>query len=223
MPQAGAREIAGILIEGVGFDSRSHRLMVADQPAGPGTLWPDAAAAAAACHGLAAINAGFFTPEGKPLGKVVAAGTAVGEWNRASSVCSGVWLETADGTPALRRREAVSVPATARELVQAGPLLVVDHQRTSGLDDTKASVRSVILWDGGTRWWMGRASPCTLAALGQALASASPCGWPVRHALNLDGGRSADLAVSAGVAGGPLVRRPPWNRPVRNFLVLVAR
>ncbi|MEO0017348.1 MAG: hypothetical protein RLZZ522_631, partial [Verrucomicrobiota bacterium] len=55
------------------------------------------------------------------------------------------------------------------------------------------------------------------------LAAESPVGWPVRVALNLDGGRSADLAVTAAVAGGPCVRRAPWNRPVRNFLILVPR
>ena len=125
--------------------------------------------------------------------------------------------------PALRRREAVPATPAASELVQAGPLLVENHHCVSGLEATKSSVRSVILWDGGTRWWIGRSSACTLAALGQALAAGSPDAWPVRHALNLDGGRSADLAISAAVPGGPLTRRSPWNRPVRNFLVLVVR
>lgn len=78
------------------------------------------------------------------------------------------------------------------------------------------------LWDGATRWWLGRSEACTLAELGRALADGSPAAWPVRFALNLDGGRSSDLAVAPTVAGGPLVRRAIWNRPVRNFLVLVA-
>ena len=221
-PQATGREIAGIVFEGVAFDSRSHRLIVADQPAGPGSRWPDAAAAAA-YHGLAAINAGFFTPEGQPLGQVVAAGIPVGSWNRASSLGSGVWLEAANGMPGIRRRESVPATFAARELVQAGPMLVENHRPVSGLEATKSSVRSVILWDGGTRWWIGRASSCTLAALGQALVSGTPGAWPVCHALNFDGGRSADLAISAEVPGGPLTRRAPWNRPVRNFMVLLAR
>jgi uncharacterized protein YigE (DUF2233 family) len=220
-PQVTRGLLSGILFEGVAFDSRSHRLVVADQAEGPGSRWPDAEAAASAYHGLAAINAGFFTPQGEPLGKVVAAGIPVGSWNRSSSLGSGVWLEAANAM--LKRREAVPASLAARELIQAGPMLVENHQPVAGLEATKSSVRTVILWDGASRWWIGRASACTLDALAHALTSARPAAWPVRHALNLDGGRSADLAIGAAVRGGPLVRRAAWNRPVRNFLVLVVR
>ena len=222
-PRATFREISGVLFEGVAFDARSNRLIVADQPAGPGTRWPDAEAAASAHSGLAAINAGFFTPGGQPLGRVVAAGTGIGSWNRLSSLGSGVWLEPADTTPAIRRLDAVPSAVSAHELIQAGPMLVDHHQPVSGLEATKFNIRSIILWDGGTRWWIGRASSCTLASLAQALAVGAPASWPVDMALNLDGGRSAALSISATIPGGPLTRRAPWNRPVRNFLVLVAR
>ena len=110
-----------------------------------------------------------------------------------------------------------------RELLQAGPLLIENSQVVSGLDATKSSVRTFVLWDGGSRWWIGRASACTLQSLSQALASGRPGDWPVRQALNLDGGRSSDLWISGAVTGGPLLRRAPWNRPVRNFLILVPR
>ena len=222
-PQLTSREISGIRFEGVAFDARSHRLIVADQPAGPGTCWADAAAAASAHGGLAAINGGFFTPSGQALGKVVAAGIPASSWNRASSLGSGVWFQDVTGMPAIRRREAVPAAAHVQELLQAGPMLVEGQHGVGGLEATKASVRSVILWDGGTRWWIGRASPCSLAALARALAVGSPGAWPVREALNLDGGRSADLHLTAAIPGGPLTRRALWNRPVRNFLVLVVR
>jgi hypothetical protein len=99
-------------------------------------------------------------------------------------------------------------------------MLVENHRAVAGLDQDKTSARTMILWDGGTRWWIGRSSPASLAQTAAALAGTPVPGWPVRHALNLDGGRSSDLWISPAVAGGPLVRRPPWNRPVRNFLVL---
>ena len=168
----------------------------------------------------AAVNAGFFTPEGDPLGLVVAAGKISGSWNTASSLGSGVWYQNRSGKIAIARRGTLNrAEASAmRELIQAGPLLVENNRAVSGLDATKPSVRIAILWDGGTRWWIGRGSPCTLAALGEALAA-----WPIRHALNLDGGRSSDLWISECVSGGPLLRRAPWNRPVRNFLVLVVK
>jgi hypothetical protein len=110
-----------------------------------------------------------------------------------------------------------------RELIQAGPMLVADGQAVGGLESTKTSARTLLLWDGGVRWCMARTSPCTLSELAAALVLQSPAAWPVRHALNLDGGRSSDLWVSGSVRGGPLVRRPLWNRPVRNFLVLRPR
>ena len=80
-----------------------------------------------------------------------------------------------------------------------------------------------MLWDGDNRWWMGKSSVCTLAKLGAALGDGSPTDWKIHTALNLDGGRSTDLWVSGSVSGGPASFRPLWNRPVRNFLVLVPR
>ena len=219
-PQVVAREISGITFEGVAFDSSEHRLVVADQASGPGSKFADSAAAARAAGGIAAVNAGFFTPEGDPLGLVVAAGKISGSWNTASSLGSGVWFENSSGNTAIARRGVINrAEASAmRELIQAGPLLVENSHAVSGLEATKSSVRTLILWDGGTRWWIGRSSPCTLAALGHALAA-----WPSRHALNLDGGRSSDLWISETVSGGPVLQRSSWNRPVRNFLVLVAK
>lgn len=218
-------EVSGITIEGVAFDSRGHRLVVADQAAGPGSGFTDAAAAGGALGGWAAVNAGFFTPEGEPLGLVVSAGKTAGAWNTASSLGSGVWHEDSSGRPAISRRERLSRAGaiTMRELIQAGPMLVENNSAVSGLDALKSSVRTFILWDGGSRWWIGRASACTLAELSRAIIAAKPAGWPVKHALNLDGGRSSDLWVSEKIPGGPVVRRAPWNRPVRNFLVLLPR
>jgi hypothetical protein len=220
-PRVTTRSFAGITFEGVAFDSRSHRLMVADQAKGPSSQFADSAAAGQAFGGLAAVNAGFFTPEGQPLGRVVSAGKPLGTWNNASSLGSGLWFETALGSSAITRRGNVS--GAVRELIQAGPLLIENSHSIAGLETTKVSARTVILWDGGTHWWIGCSSPCSLEALSQALASVQPAGWPVRHALNLDGGRSSDLWVSGNVAGGPILIRPPWNRPVRNFLVLLPR
>jgi uncharacterized protein YigE (DUF2233 family) len=219
-PKVATREIAGITFEGVAFDSRSHRLVVADQPNGPGSRYADSTTAGEARGGIAAINAGFFTPEGAPLGLVMSSGKISGSWNSASSLGSGAWFENPSGKMGITRREKLGrAGATSmRELIQAGPLLVENGRAVGGLEATKVSARTVIWSDGGTHWWIGRSSPCTLAALAQALAA-----WPARHALNLDGGRSSELWISEKLAGSAIFRRPPWNRPVRNFLVLVAK
>jgi hypothetical protein len=223
--KATSREISGIVFEGVAYDSRSHRLTVVDQAGGPGSRFPDAAAAGRARGGVAAINAGFFTPEGDPLGLVIAAGKRAGTWNAASSLGSGVWHQDSSGYSAISRRETLGRQGAGamRELLQAGPMLVDSGRAVSGLESTKSSIRTIILWDGGNRWWIGRASACTLAELAAILATHQLAGWPIRFALNLDGGRSSDLWISESITGGPVIRRPPWNRPVRNFLVLVTR
>ena len=171
------------------------------------------------------MNAGFFTPEGAPLGLVVSSEKISGSWNTVSSLGSGVWSENRADVLAVSRRENLGRAGAMamRELVQAGPLLVEGARPVGGLEASKSSVRTFIMWDGGTRWWMGCSSPCTLATLGQALASGEPAGWAVHDALNLDGGRSSNLWISGAVNGGPVNQRALWNRPVRNFLVLVAR
>ena len=222
-PSLSRKTIHGIRFEGVSFDSRSHRLIVIDQPLGPGSEFATARDLATSQGALAALNAGFFTQEGKPLGLVVASGKRAGSWNSASSLGSGIFAESTDGALSLSRRRSQAVFADARELIQAGPLLVENGRAVGGLDGRKPAVRSLLFTDGGSRWWIGKSSPCTLAALGGALASASPAGWPVRHALNLDGGRSTDLFISPKIPGGPLERRGLLNRPVRNFLVLLPR
>jgi len=188
-------------------------------------MFEDATAAGNSRGALAAVNAGFFTPEGAPLGLVIASGTRTGSWNSSSSLGSGLWLETADGRSSIVRREKLgpSAASSMRELLQAGPMLVENDHAVSGLDANKSSIRTLILWDGGTRWWIGRTNFCSLAQLAAAAASSQPAAWPVRHALNLDGGRSSDLWISDRIPGGPLTRRAPWNKPVRNFLILTPR
>jgi hypothetical protein len=223
-PRATRGGFAGITFDGVAFDSRTHRLVVLDQAGGPGSRFPDAAAAAAVVDGLAAVNGGFFMPDGGPLGLVIAAGKPSGSWNAATSLGSGVWHADGAGRSAITRREALGRAGAAgmRELLQAGPMLVENRRVVGGLDAEKSSARTMILWDGGSRWWIGRSSPAPLARVAAALAGASVPGWPVRHALNLDGGRSSDLWISGRVNGGPVSIRPPWNKPVRNFLVLLS-
>lgn len=222
-PALARKTIRGIDFEGVAFDSRSHRLLVIDQPLGPGSAFASAQEVAQAYGATAAMNAGFFTPEGKPLGLVITAGKRFGSWNSASSLGSGIFAESSGGQLSILRRSSPASFAGALELIQAGPLLVEGGRKVGGLDNDKPAVRSLLITDGTYRWWMGKTSLCTLAALGEALSSSSPTAWPARHALNLDGGRSTDLFVSSQIPGGPFERRGIFNRPVRNFLILKPR
>lgn len=222
-PKLLRKTISGIEFEGVSFDSRTQRLAVIDQPKGPGSAYATAAEAAMKRGGLLAINAGFFTPEGKPLGLVVSDGKISGTWNSASSLGTAIFKESISGSCSISRRSSRSFSDNAAELLQAGPLLLENGNSISGLDGSRKAQRSIILNDGGNRWWIGKTTPCSLSALSAALASRSPTGWRIWNAMNLDGGRSTDLYVSPAIAGGPINRRGFLNRPVRNFLILENR
>lgn len=209
----------GVTIHAVTFDSRSHQLRVLDQPKGPGSTWLSAQEACQSVNGLAALNAGYFTPQGKPLGVVMSDGVKRGS-SHGSSLGSGLWFEH-QGHTAISRRERW--PARAQQLIQAGPMLIEHAKSVTGLDATKTSARSFIAWNGRYSWMMARTSPCSLAKLSQLL-TALPLGeGNIQSALNLDGGTSSDLYAGPKVIHGPTVQRAIWNKPVRNFLVLQKR
>lgn len=211
--------VRGVTIQAVLFDSHSHSLRVLDQTKGPGSVWLHAQAAAQSVKGLAAINAGYFTPEGQPLGVVIADGQKRGS-SHGSSLGSGVWYEQ-QGKSAIVRRERSSF--RANQLIQAGPMLTENAKAISGLDATKISARSFIAWNGAHTWFIARTTPCDLAKLSSILASQPMNDFRIVSALNLDGGTSADLYVGPEVTKGPAVYRALWNKPVRNFLVLQKR
>lgn len=217
-PLAFRTSVGGIAISGISYDGRSHRITVADQEGGPGSKWSDASEAAKAYGGIAAINGGFFTPEGKALGLVVSGGKKTGDLNRSSSLGAGMFAE--QDTPALVRRERSS---DSREILQSGPFLVEESRPVGGLSAKSSSARSFIAWDGGSGWILARTGSCSLVDLAAALAGAEIGGVKIKSALNLDGGRSSDLWISSAVQGGPIRERPVWNKPVRNFLVLAPR
>ena len=210
--------LSGISITAVTFDSRTLRLAIADQDGGPGSRWADAETVAKELGGLAAVNAGFFTPEGKPLGLVVTGGKRVSPVNNSSSLGAGLFI--GGNSPTLQRRGHVT---SSPEVLQSGPFLVENGHVISGLSQDSSTARTILGWDGGHGWFIARTGACSLAGLGQALAGAKIGGVKIRTVLNLDGGRSSDLWVAPSVPGGPVSQRPFWNKPVRNFLVLLPK
>jgi uncharacterized protein YigE (DUF2233 family) len=210
----------GIQFNLITFDTRNQQLVVADQPNGPGSIWADAAAAAKAHNGIAAITGGFFTPEGKPLGIVISNGNKLGSFN-ASSLGSGLFFHTPIGARIARKSAwdtlKKSPPA---HLLQSGPMLLENSKPITGLSNKNSRPRSFIATDGKNHWCIGHADSCSLSQLSEALASIKTSEFRPSTALNLDGGRSSDLWVSSSINGGPNEIRPFWNKPVRNFLVL---
>jgi uncharacterized protein YigE (DUF2233 family) len=211
----------GVSLTFLTFDDRDYGLAVADKGAGPATEWQSAQEAAKAHQALAAINASFFTPEGKPLGLVIENGSRIGTWNASSSFTSGV-LSVGKSPRLLRRKHWRSFSPT-KHLVQAGPFLLENGSPVAGLDNKEQRPRSFILWNGSHHWALGYTQSATLAELSAALAANSLSILSITTALNLDGGRSCDLWVSPSINGGPISTRRIWNNPVRNYVLLVKR
>lgn len=206
----------------VAFDSRIHELNVVDQSRGLGSEWADAKSAAKAHSALAAINAGFFTPDEKPLGLVIENSKTFGSFNR-SSLGAGIFYVAGNDSAIVRSSQWDKIKSTNPSyLLQSGPFLVEHGSSTKGLSSTSSRVRSFIAWDGKHHWGIGHASSCTLSELGETLSQITLNGSPIKSALNLDGGRSSDLWVSSSITGTSrdLIIRPFWNKPVRNFLIL---
>ena len=210
----------GIQFNIITFDTRNQHLIVADQPKGPGSIWADAEAAAKANHGIAAINAGFFTPEGKPLGIVISNGIKAGA-NHSSSLGTGMFYHTPTGASISRRAIWKKLSAKPpKHLLQSGPMLLENSKSIAGLSNKNSRVRSLIATDGKNHWCIGHAESCTLSQLSEALSSLKISDFKPTTALNLDGGRSSDLWISTSVHGGSKTIRPFWNKSVRNFLIL---
>ncbi len=207
--------IEGITFNVLSFDTNEYHLKVADQT--PGAKWDSAYTATSANKGLAAINGGFFTPLGTPLGLVHSAGKKSGEWNTDSSLTSGVY-QFVNGSASLQRNHQAD--RNALELLQTGPFLLENSSPVKGLAKDTAAQRSLLLWDGANHFALAYTSSCSLDQLAQALTNL-PTPLPRHTALNLDGGRSCDLYVSPA-AHSASVQKGHWLRnQVRNYLVLV--
>lgn len=204
----------GIDLTIVSFDRRDYFLKVVDQKGGPGSLYGDAREAARAVDGIAAINGGFFTPEGAPVGLAITGGERRGSFNSSSSIGSGI-LDGARVTIANRDRYQPS-----SELLQSGPRLVWQGERLVGLSSGNPRPRSFLLWDGGEHFALGFADSASLQGLSQTLQSQPFSGFTINYALNLDGGTSCDLWVSGSVPGGEVRKSSFFRKKARNYLVL---
>lgn len=198
------------------FDSRLFDLQVIDQPedwAG-GSRMTDCMRGAAA---VAGVNGGFFTPEFKPMGLMVANGKRTGAW-QSNPLLTGAVVVTSH----LQLLWNAEVNADeARELVQAGPRLVDGGLAVTGLDTRKRSTRSFIATDGGHQWLLGLAHDITLSELAELLATPGLMpAFSVNRALNLDGGHSSALYYRT--ADGREHTHPGWST-VRNYLGIVPR
>lgn len=218
--------LAGVPVTYLSFDTRTHTLAVIDQAKGPGTRYESSASVTAATQSLGTINGGFFTPEGEPLGLLYQDGKKTGSLNTSSSLGSGIlYVDEKNPRPIILRREEFQYQlkdssTKPRDVLQTGPFLVENSLPTAGLKADEARVRSFLLSDGQHHFAIAQCEPITLRNLAGALAKQPLPGFHIMTALNLDGGRSADLHVPSQTEGGPVNLRRWWNKPVRNYVVV---
>lgn len=199
----------------VTFDRRDYSLKVVDQKNGPGSQFKSAQAAGQGS--LAAINGGFFNPDGSPLGLVITGGEARGSFNSTSFLGTGI-LDAKNLTLATRQSYKKSP-----ELLQTGPRLVWKGEVLTGLSSNNERPRSFLIWDGKNHFGIAFADTATLQGLSNNLKSQPLPGFNIQYALNLDGGTSCDLWVSASVPGGDITKRSFFTKDARNYLALKKR
>ncbi|MDC0187591.1 phosphodiester glycosidase family protein [Verrucomicrobia bacterium] len=205
----------GTTFTAVTFDRRNYFLKVIDQKEGPGTEFTGAEFAGQGS--LAAINGGFFNPDGSPLGLVITDGQSRGAFNSHSFLGTGI----IDGeNTILSHRKSYQ---KSSELVQSGPRLVWDQERLTGLSKSKERPRSFVIWDGNNHFGIGHADRATLQGLANNLQAQPFEGFHIKYAINLDGGTSCDLWVSTQIPGGGFTKSSLFRKKARNYLALRKR
>ncbi|MEN8871921.1 MAG: phosphodiester glycosidase family protein [Akkermansiaceae bacterium] len=205
----------GTKFTAVTFDRRDYYLKVIDQKGGPGSQFDSAQAAGSG--GLAAINGGFFNPDGSPLGLVISGGESRGAFNSASFLGTSI-LDGQNVTLSTRTNYQRS-----NELLQTGPRLVWGEESLTGLSSYNERPRSLMIWDGKNHFGLVHANTATLIGLSNNLKSQPLSGFDIKYAVNLDGGTSCDLWVSGSVSGGGFNKNSFFRKKARNYLALHKR
>ncbi len=179
-----------------------------------------AAVAAPQDEAVAAINAGFFDPQNRPLGLLVSEGKQVA---RLRKVDHGVFTVGKDG-PQLQHARKFKMPEALDFAVECGPRLVVDGKPLTFKPGV--ALRTAIGFDvAGQVFWIVSTGAMSLTDLAAFLVRpAASGGLGLNYALNLDGGKSTmfdlhtakikasvrtSLQIPVGIA---LVRRRPVVR-----------
>lgn len=205
----------GTTFTAVTFDGRDYFLKVIDQKEGPGSEFTRAEFAGQGS--LAAINGGFFNPDGSPLGLVITDGQSRGAFNASSFLGTGI----IDGeNTILSERKSYQ---ESSELLQSGPRLVWNQEHLTGLSKSKERPRSFVIWDGHNHFGIGHADRATLQGLANNLQAQPFEGFHIKYAINLDGGTSCDLWVSNQIPGGGFTKSSLFRKKARNYLALRKR
>ncbi len=210
---ANARAISAHLVL---FSSRAFRLEVIDLGAVADSRTRSLAQAFRSGECVAGVNGGFFHPDGRPLGLMIASGRRVNRFE-STALLSGV-LYGDDRGIHLVRRARFQDHRGIDALLQSGPYLVEDGRMVRGLSSAASDRRTFVATDWRGHWALGvTRTPVTLAELAECLVAPGVLTpWASERALNLDGGSSSGFFFAGDSERAPVVLSP-W-KPVRNLL-----
>ena len=167
---------------------------------------------------IAGVNGGYFDPEDKPVGLLIADGRLVAPLRKAR-LLSGV-VSVLNGRVRIQRSTEFSLKTKPMAARQCGPFLVDGGRPIVGLNDTRAARRSFAITGGTDRAAIGYSSHVTLAQLAGILATAGlASGLTIDRALNLDGGSSSAFWFAG--EGRPFSIRE--QKRVRDYLAIVPK
>jgi hypothetical protein len=168
------------------FATKSCRLRVIDQPSEPRI---DLSEMMPRENCLAGVNGGYFDPEYRPLGLLIADGQAIAPLRQAR-LLSGIL--TAVGNKIQIARTSEFAPKQKIDTaIECGPMVVDLAKTVRGLEATRPARRTFAAVAGDSRAALGFCSDVTLADLALILGSQFARDFKIQRAINLDGGSSS--------------------------------
>ena len=168
---------------------------------------------------LAGVNGGYFDPNFKPIGLLIADGAIVSPLTRAR-LLTGVLCASSNGIEIVRLRE-FSQKRKLDAAVECGPFLIDLGKRIRGLDDTRSARRTFAALARGGKAALGVCSDVTLAQLSDVLSNVGlRDDFQIWRALNLDGGSSSAFWFARREGNAFSV---PEEKRVRDFVAVVPK
>jgi exopolysaccharide biosynthesis protein len=168
------------------FSNKSCRLRVIDQSDEPRV---DLEEIMSRGNFVAGINGGYFDPEYRPIGLLIADGKVIVPLQKAR-LLSGV-LTAGPKKIQISRISEFSTVEKPESAVEAGPMIVDSGKAVRGLEGTRAARRTFTALGGGDKVALGFCSDVTLADLATILVMTMTADFKLQRALNLDGGSSS--------------------------------
>jgi hypothetical protein len=197
------------------FSMKSCRLRVIDQPTEPRADL-DEVMLRERC--LAGVNGGYFDPDYRPIGLLVADGRTIVPLQRAR-LLTGVLSELA-GKVQIWRVGEFSRQQRADAAIECGPMIVDFGKPVRGLELARPARRSFAAVAANDHAALGFCSDITLANFATILVLPLATDFKIQRALNLDGGSSSAFWFARKDGSAFSI---PEQKTVRDFVGVIPR